>query len=89
MTELALPSVFDAAAASDLTPAVRTAAAAGDLQVDGSAVDRIGTPGLQLLLAAARAVRADGNAFTLTDPSPALVASLVLAGAHHLLEEAA
>jgi anti-anti-sigma regulatory factor len=81
--------VIDAAAASDLTPAVRTAAAAGDLRVDASAVDRIATPGIQLLLAAARAVRTQGGRFTLANPSPAAVAALRLADAGHLIEEAA
>lgn len=89
MSELVLPPVIDAATASDLTPAVRDAAAAGDLRVDASAVDRIATPGIQLLLAAARAVRADGHAFTLVNPSPAAAAALRLAGAGHLIAEAA
>jgi anti-anti-sigma regulatory factor len=89
MTELALPSVLDAAAASDLTPAVRDAAAAGDLRIDAQAVDRIATPGIQLLLAAARAVRADGRVFEIANPTPALATALRLAGVSHLIEEAA
>ncbi|MBP1807574.1 STAS domain-containing protein [Rubellimicrobium aerolatum] len=42
------------------------------LDVNASTVARIGTPGLQVLLSAARTWRSDGHGFRLSNPSPVI-----------------
>ena len=44
----------------------------GDVIIDGSSVERIGTPCIQLLITAERELRQNSRAFILTNPSEAL-----------------
>ena len=48
----------------------------GDVIIDGSSVERIGTPCIQLLIAAEREFRHKSQAFSLTNPSQALCRAL-------------
>ncbi|MEL7028409.1 MAG: STAS domain-containing protein [Pseudomonadota bacterium] len=72
-----LPSALDlnaaVAAHRDLASRLQ---ADGLIEVDGSQVTRPATPGLQVLLAAARTARAKKQPFRLTDPSTELLEAL-------------
>ena len=77
---LSLGDVLDLAAARPLadTFAARRGA---DLEVDASAVRRVGGLCLQVLLSAADAWRSDGNSLSFHEPAPDFVKGLVLMGA--------
>ena len=70
-----LAASLDIAAAQDLLAQVRGALPRGALVLDGSAVERVSVPCLQIL-AAARQAAAGGAAFNLVDASPALAAAV-------------
>lgn len=71
--ELTLPAQLDFAALQGLKEELLAAAALpGDLLIDGSEVERAGTPAVQLLLAAARAFTGTDRRFALRSPSEAL-----------------
>jgi chemotaxis protein CheX len=75
--EIKLPAQLDMTA----LPAVKeelvaAASSASALSIDGSGVERIGTPAVQLLLAAAKAFADDGRRFALKDPSETLSSAL-------------
>lgn len=77
MATIALPSVVHAAAAAALLPELVAAAPAGEaLRLDGSAVDRIGFAGVQLLMSASLS-----RPVEIVDASPSLVETLRLCGA--------
>ncbi|TNC72351.1 STAS domain-containing protein [Rubellimicrobium roseum] len=70
-TRLDLPERLDLAATCTLAKDL-IARRGGPLDLNAAAVARIGTPGLQVLLSAARTWRADGQILRLTDASPVL-----------------
>jgi anti-anti-sigma regulatory factor len=75
--ELTLPAQLDLGALHGLKEDLLAAAALnGDLSLDGSQVERVGTPAMQLLLAAASAFSADNRRFMLRSPSEPLVSAL-------------
>jgi anti-anti-sigma regulatory factor len=68
---LALPSFLDTEAAVGLVTTLKTVLAGGsDVVIDGSEVRRLGTPGVQVLLAAAQAFAAANQHFRVTAVSP-------------------
>lgn len=72
-----LPPVLDLAAAQTLCQALRDSLRQGDaILLAGNMVERVSTPGIQVLLAAAADARAQGLAFHLLEPSPALADAL-------------
>jgi anti-anti-sigma regulatory factor len=73
--DLSLPSRLDAAAVPDLLERLSSARGA-DLALDGSQVERIGGPALQLLASAFRTWREDGFHLRLSAPSPYLIIAL-------------
>lgn len=74
--ELALPAQLDIAALQGLKEELLAAAALeGDLAIDASQVERVGTPAVQLLLAAARAFSGSGRRFALRSASGTLSAA--------------
>ncbi len=76
-----LASNLDRGAANGLLDAGRNAFdVASDVEVDGGDVERITTPCIQVLLALARDVEAQGRAFRLRDPSSVLRDGLSLLG---------
>ncbi|MDE0877282.1 MAG: STAS domain-containing protein [Sphingomonas bacterium] len=78
---LSLVSVLDTPAATPLRRGLlRLAETAEPIQLDGSAVDRVGTACLQVLSAGQAAARHAGREFRIADPSPALVEMATLAG---------
>lgn len=56
------------------------AARGNDVGLDASAVERLGTQCLQVLLSAAATWRADGTALSVVEPSPAFCEALAIAG---------
>jgi anti-anti-sigma regulatory factor len=76
-TSVILPAYLDAEAAEALIPALRARLADGaGVALDASAVRRVGTPALQVLLSAATSARAAGQAFGVTAASDEFAASL-------------
>ena len=74
-----LPAILDLAAARPLHDAL-TAQRGQQLDVDASAVERMGGLCLQVLIAAQRAWESDGRAFAITDASPAFESAVALMG---------
>jgi anti-anti-sigma regulatory factor len=75
--ELKLPAQLDLGALSSLKEELEAAAASENtLLVEGGMVERVGTPAIQLLLAAARAFSGEGRGFELTNPSQTLSSAL-------------
>ena len=75
--EIILPAQLDMAALPDLKEALEAAAMSlNALRVDGSGVERVGTPAIQLLLAAVNAFSDGGRSFTLEALSQELSAAL-------------
>ncbi|WGM38334.1 STAS domain-containing protein [Caulobacter sp. NIBR1757] len=85
---LMLPEVIDAASVSALRGALLEHRGQ-DLEVDASAVRRIGGLGLQVLISAIRTWEADGHQLSLVQPSPTFLDILRLTGADALPEFAA
>lgn len=83
MTRIALPPQFDCTAATALADTLR--AAPHPFSIDGSAVERIGIAGLQLLLSARVAAEASGHPLVIDQPSDPLAAAARTAGADVLL----
>ena len=76
LTEINLPEQLDIAALAALKEElVNAASSSGSLRIDGAAVERVSTPAVQLLLAAARAIEADGRTIRLESPSQTLSAA--------------
>jgi chemotaxis protein CheX len=80
-----LPDVIDAASAPALRSALLDRRGA-DLEVDASAVRRIGALGLQILLATSRQWRADGAHLAIVNASDAFIDLTRLMGAADLPE---
>jgi chemotaxis protein CheX len=70
-----LPAALDLGAAQDLLQQLRDGLADGGLVLDGSEVERISVPCLQVLVAARRAA-GDAAAFRIVDASAALMAAV-------------
>ena len=68
---LPLPARLDAAATADLRQALLVRRGQ-PLELQAGDVERVSTPAVQVLLAAARTWAADGQAFRLADAAPAL-----------------
>ena len=79
MTRIPLPAMFDLPAAMLVADALR--ADAEPVVLDGSAVDRVGIAGLQLLLSASATAVATGRSISIDTPSPAMRAVARTAGA--------
>ncbi|WP_309090152.1 STAS domain-containing protein [Phenylobacterium sp.] len=75
-----LPPVLDLTAAAPLARQLEELRGRA-VALDGSAVQRLGGQCLQVLLSARATWLADGQAFSLTDPSDELTAALLLLGA--------
>ena len=72
-----LVPVIDLTSAESLKDALLDACSgAGSVTIYGIAVERIDTPGLQILLAAAAALNADNRKFSVVDPSEALTEAI-------------
>jgi chemotaxis protein CheX len=77
---IALPPVLDQRVLEVLSPALERALAQGGVALDSSAVERVTTPGLQVLIAAGNAAAKAAKPFTLAAPSPALTAAIATLG---------
>ena len=82
---LPLPATIDLPATMSLADTLR--ASNGAILLDGSAVERIGIPGIQLLLSARATMDTTGGTFVIERASDALCASLATAGAERLLAD--
>ena len=75
--EIILPAQLDMAALPSLKEALEAAALSlNPLRIDGSGVERVGTPAIQLLLAAAKAFSSARRGFALEAPSQELSSAL-------------
>lgn len=88
-SQAANAAAFNLPAVLDLNAAAPLARDLADLRgravvLDGSAVQRLGGQCLQVLLSAKATWAADGQDFSLAEPSPELSAALALAGAPDL-----
>ena len=72
----ALPAVLDLTAALPLRDALLARLRDGDLAVQAEAVERVSTPCLQVLAAAAAMARQRGSEFKLDHPSTVLVEAI-------------
>lgn len=77
---LPLPAVLDQRTVEATRDQIAAALGDGPLVVDGSAVERVSTPGLHLLLAAQASAAEAGVPFALAAASPALTDALGLLG---------
>lgn len=73
---LPLPASLDLIAALPLCQALRERLEAGEMHLDASAVERVSTPCLQVLAAAASSARKRGIAFRLEGASAVLVEAI-------------
>jgi anti-anti-sigma regulatory factor len=74
--QITLPQQLDMAALGHLKEELISAgASASDIVVDGSEVEAVGTPAIQLILAAAKLFASEGRPFALQAPSPALLSA--------------
>jgi chemotaxis protein CheX len=86
--QIPLPAGLDTAGASAL--AARLLEVRGrPLTLDASGVERVGALGLQVLLSARLTWTRDGETLDITDPSPAFLAALGLAGVELALKGSA
>ncbi len=83
MNRIPLPASFDLPAAQLLADTLR--ADAGPVVLDGTAVDRIGVAGLQVLLSAHATAAVTGRDLAIEAPSAALCAAARTAGASFLV----
>ncbi len=80
-----LPAILDLAAAEPLARVLEAQLASGNLQVDGSAVERVATPCLQVLAAATVSATRRGQAFLVRRPSEVLQAAIADLGLIHAI----
>ncbi|GGB21040.1 hypothetical protein GCM10011380_08290 [Sphingomonas metalli] len=83
MNAIVLPAVIDLAAVHSLAATLR--GEPGSILLDGTAVERIGGAGIQLLLSAHATAAAAGHVAMVERPSEALAAAIATAGAGILL----
>lgn len=69
---MTLPAVLDLGAAAELKERLLAFAGVSRLSIDCSAVERVGTPAIQVLLAASRSAAAEGRSVELNAASPVL-----------------
>lgn len=81
-----LPPVLDLAAAEPLAVALRALLPDGPIRVDGAAVERALTPGLQVLAAAAATARTRGIVFRVENASAAMAEAIEDLGLGKALE---
>ena len=75
--EIKLPAQLDMAALPGLKEELEAAVmSANAVRIDGSGVERVGTPAVQLLLAAAKAFSSEGHSFALEASSQELSSAL-------------
>ena len=80
-SKIALPASLDLAAAEALKEMLIAAVdKGGDLVIDGSGVEKVGTPCIQLIVSASRTLRESGHSMKLEEPSEALGAALAELG---------
>jgi anti-anti-sigma regulatory factor len=85
---LTLSPVVDILAAPDLHAALLKALERGrTIAIDAAPVERISTPAIQVLLAAAKAAEAAKLKFRVTNPSPALVSAFADLGLKPTLDQ--
>lgn len=80
-----LPASLDLPQADALFRAVSAALAEGGLMLDGAAVERVSTPCLQILAAAAAAAASRGQAFRLHHASDVLRSAIDDLGLRHAI----
>ncbi len=80
-----LPAILDLAAAEPLAQVLEAQLTTGALQIDGSGVERVSTPCLQVLAATAVSARRRGQAFVLRRPSDVLQAAIADLGLIHAI----
>lgn len=73
---LLLHPILDLTKLEELYDGLRERVAAAEIILDGSAVERVTTPCLQLLAATAKAAMRGEGIFVLKTPSPALIAAI-------------
>ena len=83
MIHLVLPADVDPTTTTLIAAAMRTAA--GAIVIDGVGVERIGPPGLQLLLTLRARADDSGGSLAITRPSPSLRTAIRTFGADPLL----
>lgn len=83
-----LPASLDIGGAEPLQTALRGLLLDGAVRVDGSQVERISTPCLQVIAAAVTASRAMGREPALINPSPVMLGAIADLGLCGLLAEA-
>jgi anti-anti-sigma regulatory factor len=85
---VALAANLDLSAAQALKESLTDAMLAGsDVVVSGASVERVGTPAVQVLLAAARTLASEGRRFSLLESSEALDAAFEELGLAATFEE--
>jgi anti-anti-sigma regulatory factor len=77
--KLILPDVLNSASAADIKDQL-VARRGAPLIVDAGQVRRVGVQALQVLIAAARTWRTEGQSYVVTDPSSALLETITLVG---------
>lgn len=88
VSSLELPAILDLAAAQMLKEALGDALFSGSgLVLSGLRVERVGTPAVQVLLAAARSSEIERRRFALIDPSNALTSAFRELGLMQTLEQ--
>ncbi len=80
-----LPAELDLAAADSLCRALNAALAEGGITAEGAQVERVSTPCLQVLAAAATTARMRRQPFRLTNPSDVLRSAIADLGLHQVL----
>ena len=83
-----LPASLDLTGAEPLHHALKDLLIEGAIHLDGAAVERVSTPALQVLAAAARAARGRNIPFTLSDASGVLSNAIADLGLDSLIPEA-
>ena len=84
---VALPATLDAGLASPLRDALaRDCRTLPGLEIDGSAVESIATPGIQILVAAGLTFDSEGRPFRITQPSTPLKSAFADLGLRSVLE---
>ncbi len=73
---LMLSAILDLTTIEELYEALRERGALAEIVLDGTAVERVTTPCLQLLAAAAKGAARGEAAFTLRNPSSALMTAI-------------
>ena len=88
ISNLELPAVLDISSAQILKEALGDAIVSGsDIVLSGHKVERVGTPAVQVLLAAAKFSEGERRRFALRSPSEALTSAFRELGLLEMLEQ--